>query len=94
MTRAVQSLTLVETDTGHPIFDLLGLRAGEARTGMAQNSTKEEWAQEARKLEALKLDWLDRGTGTDGKFRVRPAAAVARVHERATDSELAQPAAG
>ena len=44
--------------------------------------------------EALKLDWLHRGTGTDAKFRVRPAAAVARVHERATDSELARPAAG
>lgn len=51
MTRAVQSLTLVETDTGHPIFGLLGLKAGEARTGAAQASTKEEWAQEARKLE-------------------------------------------
>ena len=51
MTRAVQSLTLVEADTSHPIFDLLGLKAGEAKTGAAQTSTKEEWAQEARKLE-------------------------------------------
>ena len=51
MTRAVQSLTLVETDTGHPLFELLGLRPGEVRTGAAQTSTKQEWAQEARKLE-------------------------------------------
>ncbi|MDE2394225.1 MAG: hypothetical protein KGM91_02215 [Burkholderiales bacterium] len=51
MTRAVQSLTLVESDTGHPIFGLLGLQAGEVRTGATQVSTKEEWAQEARKLE-------------------------------------------
>jgi AAA domain/Ankyrin repeat len=51
MTRAVQSLTLVESDTAHPIFGLLGLKAGEARTGATQVSTKEEWAQEARKLE-------------------------------------------
>ncbi len=51
MTRAVQSLTLVETDIGHPIFGLLGLQAGEARSGATPASTKEEWAQEARKLE-------------------------------------------
>lgn len=51
MTRAVQSLTIVEADTSHPIFGLLGLQAGEARTAATQASTKEEWAQEARKLE-------------------------------------------
>jgi hypothetical protein len=51
MTRAVQNLTIVESDAGHPIFGLLGLQAGEARTGATQASTKEEWAQEARKLE-------------------------------------------
>ncbi len=51
MTRAVQTLTLVETDTGHPLLALLGLQAGEARSGATQASTKEEWAQEARKLD-------------------------------------------
>jgi len=51
MTRAVQSLTIVESDIGHPVFGLLGLQAGEARIGTTQASTKEEWAQEARKLE-------------------------------------------
>ncbi|VTU46219.1 hypothetical protein SRS16P2_00554 (plasmid) [Variovorax sp. SRS16] len=32
--------------------------------------------------EALKLDWVDRGTGTDDTFRTRPALAVARASER------------
>ncbi len=51
MTRAVESLTIVESDTGHPLLGLLGLKAGEAHAAQAQASTKEEWAQEARKLE-------------------------------------------
>ena len=51
MTRAVDSLTIVESDTGHPLLDLLGLKVGVAQDAPAQASTKEEWAQEARKLE-------------------------------------------
>lgn len=51
MTRAVQTLTLVESDTGHPLLRLLSLAAGEVRSSVAQASTREEWAQEARKLE-------------------------------------------
>ncbi|WP_232540279.1 ankyrin repeat domain-containing protein [Azohydromonas aeria] len=51
MTRAVRSLTLVESDTAHPLLDLLGLQAGEARLQAARASTRDEWAQEARKLE-------------------------------------------
>ena len=51
MTRAVQSLTIIESDTGHPIFELLGLQAGDAGTGAPQVSTPQEWAQEARKLD-------------------------------------------
>ena len=51
MTRAVQSLTLVETDVKHPLLGLLGLAAGEARNNATPASTREEWAQEARKLE-------------------------------------------
>ena len=47
MTRAVQSLTIVESDTGHPLISLLGLRLGEGRVTPAQTSGKEEWAQEA-----------------------------------------------
>ena len=55
MTRAVQSLVLVEADTSHPLLALLGLKladAGSAGTALpALASTREEWAQEARKLE-------------------------------------------
>lgn len=51
MTRAVQTLTIVEADIKHPLLALLGLQAGEARSVAPLASTKEEWAQEARKLE-------------------------------------------
>lgn len=52
LTRAVESLTLVEQDTGHPLLQLLGLKPSEAgMPGAAATSTKEEWAQEARRLE-------------------------------------------
>jgi hypothetical protein len=51
MTRAVQTLTLVESDTGHPLLALLGLQAGEAVAQGVRASTREEWAQEARKLQ-------------------------------------------
>lgn len=51
MTRAVQTLTLVESDTDHPLLQLLGLKAGEAQVQAARVSTADEWAQEARKLE-------------------------------------------
>jgi hypothetical protein len=54
MTRAVESLTLVEGDTDHPLLELLGLKVDtkqNAATNTVQTSTREEWAQEARKLE-------------------------------------------
>ena len=54
MTRAVESLVLVESDTSHPLFGLLGLRVAESSNSKAepvQTSTREEWALEARKLE-------------------------------------------
>ena len=53
MTRAIDSLTLVESDTGHPLLELLGLKvaAASAQVAPVQTSTREEWAQEARKLE-------------------------------------------
>jgi hypothetical protein len=54
MTRAVESLVLVESDINHPLLHLLGLRVAEANSTLAapvQTSTREEWAQEARKLE-------------------------------------------
>ncbi len=55
MTRAVESLVLVESDTAHPLLDLLGLEVAEAANVSAaasvQASSRDEWAQEARRLE-------------------------------------------
>lgn len=51
MTRAVQTLTLVESDVGHPLLALLGLQAGDAAAQTVRASTREEWAQEARRLQ-------------------------------------------
>ncbi|MCW5321512.1 hypothetical protein D5039_10230 [Verminephrobacter aporrectodeae subsp. tuberculatae] len=54
MTRAVESLVLVESDTQHPLLNLLGLQVAEAQTQAGtpvQASSRDEWAQEARKLE-------------------------------------------
>jgi ATP-dependent exoDNAse (exonuclease V) beta subunit len=51
MTRAVETLTLVEQDTGHPLLALLGLQLGEAQAQAVAKSTQDEWAQEARRLE-------------------------------------------
>lgn len=51
MTRAVETLTLVEQDTGHPLLGLLGLQLGQAQAQPVAKSTQDEWAQEARRLE-------------------------------------------
>ena len=45
-------LAVVESDVRHPLLGLLGLEeVAEIATGPVQPSTKDEWAQEARKLE-------------------------------------------
>ncbi|RBP06412.1 UvrD-like helicase family protein [Roseiarcus fermentans] len=52
MTRAMEGLAIVESDVRHPLLQLLGLEAaGEIVTGPVQASSRDEWAQEARKLE-------------------------------------------
>ena len=52
MTRAMDGLTLIESDVGHPLLGLLELEhTAEIATAPIQASTKDEWAQEARKLE-------------------------------------------
>lgn len=51
MTRAVETLTLVEQDTGHALLALLGLKLGEAQAQAVAKSTQDEWAKEARRLE-------------------------------------------
>ena len=52
LTRAVTNLYLIETDTAHPLFSLLGLTAAEGEAQVqARQSSLEEWQKEARKLE-------------------------------------------
>lgn len=51
MTRAVETLTLIEQDHGHPLLALLGLQLGEAAAQPVARSSQDEWAQEARRLE-------------------------------------------
>jgi len=52
LTRAVRNLYLIESDTAHPVFDLLGLRLGDSPSRVeAKQSSLEEWQKEAHKLE-------------------------------------------
>ncbi|MBH2020026.1 MAG: AAA family ATPase [Burkholderiales bacterium] len=51
LTRAVDQLLLVESDTGHPLLQLLDLRTSDAISLAQQTSSQQEWAQEARRLE-------------------------------------------
>ena len=53
LTRAVDQLLLVESDTAHPLLQLLDLRTTGASLNLAQAqaSSQQEWAQEARRLE-------------------------------------------
>jgi hypothetical protein len=51
-TRAVQNLYVVERDHRHRLIDLLGLHQASERVHMAaQESSKEDWEREARRLE-------------------------------------------
>jgi hypothetical protein len=51
LTRAVKNLYLIESDTSHPIFDLLDLASAGHIKVEARQSTLEDWQKEARKLE-------------------------------------------
>lgn len=52
ITRVVENLYLLESDTTHPLLQLLTLQTQQAMTlAQAQNSSMQEWAQEARRLE-------------------------------------------
>ncbi len=52
LTRAVDQLLIVESDTTHPLLQLLDLRTSEAISlAQAQTSSQQEWAAEARRLE-------------------------------------------
>ncbi len=51
VTRAVRNVFVVESDTAHPLFCLLGLAVGGEPRFEAQRSSTEEWQREARRLE-------------------------------------------
>lgn len=50
LTRAIKNLYLIESDVGHPLFDLLDMNTGQVNVNV-QKSTLEDWQKEARKLE-------------------------------------------
>jgi hypothetical protein len=52
LTRAVRNVYLIESDTAHPLFDLLDLRPDGADSKVeARQSSLDDWQREARKLE-------------------------------------------
>lgn len=51
LTRAIKNIYLIESDTRHPIFDLLTLSTAEQLKVEAKQSSIEDWQKEARKLE-------------------------------------------
>lgn len=51
LTRATESVYLIESDTGHRLFDLLDLSLSGRMEVNAAQSTLEDWQKEARKLE-------------------------------------------
>lgn len=52
MTRAVKSLVVVEADPGHPLLALLAVGQATERVELAaEESSREEWQREARRLE-------------------------------------------
>jgi len=52
MTRAVKSLVVIEAEPGHPLLALLAVgQAGDSVELAAEESSREEWQREARRLE-------------------------------------------
>ena len=51
LTRATRNLYVIESDTAHPLFDLLDLAVTGQMKVDAKQSTQEDWQKEARKLE-------------------------------------------
>ncbi len=50
LTRAIRNVYVIESDTAHPLFDLLELNRAQVKID-ARQSTLEDWQKEARKLE-------------------------------------------
>jgi hypothetical protein len=51
LTRAIRNIYIIESDTAHPVFELLDLAVTGPVTLDARQSTREDWQKEARKLE-------------------------------------------
>ena len=51
LTRATAHLFLIESDTEHALFDLLDLKTSDSVKVESQQSSREEWQKEARRLE-------------------------------------------
>jgi len=52
LTRAVERIWMIESDTAHPLLALLGIRDSEAAIDVkAQASSREEWEREAHRLD-------------------------------------------
>jgi len=51
LTRAIENLYVIESDTSHPLFGLLDLSVAGQLSVEAKQSTLEDWQKEARKLE-------------------------------------------
>jgi len=52
LTRAVKNVYLIESDTRHPLLNLLDLKSGSDKVDVtAKSSTLDDWQKEARKLE-------------------------------------------
>jgi hypothetical protein len=51
LTRAIENLYVIESDTSHPLFGLLDLSVAGQISVEAKQSTLEDWQKEARKLE-------------------------------------------
>lgn len=52
LTRAVERVWMIESDTAHPLLTLLGVRDSQASLGVpAKASSREEWEREAHRLE-------------------------------------------
>jgi hypothetical protein len=51
LTRAIKNLYIIESDTAHPLFDLLDLTVAGSMKIDAKQSSQEDWQKEARKLE-------------------------------------------
>ena len=93
MTRAVKSLVIVESDPGHPLFELLVADRAKGTVELAaEESSLEDWQREARRLELqgkaeqaaqIRREILD---GAPVPWPVADAASLPEIRRRALAS--------